>query len=159
MTGIDGCGAKTRAGASCRRPAGWGTDHVGEGRCKLHGGASPIKTGRYSTVARRRVRDLAAEYAADPEPLSLLQDLALLRAVTADYLERAGENLEAPAVADLLEGVSRVVERAWRVQERTGISLETLNRVFEQMGLSVARHVKDTEALAAIEREWAELRL
>lgn len=34
------CGAKTRAGSPCRRPAGWGTDHVGDGRCKLHGGKS-----------------------------------------------------------------------------------------------------------------------
>ncbi len=34
------CGAKTRAGTPCRHPAGWGTDHVGEGRCKLHGGSS-----------------------------------------------------------------------------------------------------------------------
>jgi len=35
----DTCGAKTRAGTPCRRPAGWGTDHVGVGRCKLHGGS------------------------------------------------------------------------------------------------------------------------
>ena len=34
------CGAKTRAGTPCKRPAGWGTDHVGNGRCKLHGGKS-----------------------------------------------------------------------------------------------------------------------
>lgn len=34
------CGAKTRAGTPCRRPAGWGTDHAGSGKCKLHGGAS-----------------------------------------------------------------------------------------------------------------------
>lgn len=32
------CGAKNRAGEPCKRPAGWGTAHVGEGRCKLHGG-------------------------------------------------------------------------------------------------------------------------
>lgn len=32
------CGAKTRAGSPCQQRAGWGTDHVGEGRCKLHGG-------------------------------------------------------------------------------------------------------------------------
>jgi len=49
------CGAKTRAGTPCRRPAGWGTDHVGEGRCKLHGGRSlrgflhpRYKHGRYA---------------------------------------------------------------------------------------------------------------
>lgn len=34
------CGAKTRSGNPCKKPAGWGTDHVGDGRCKLHGGAS-----------------------------------------------------------------------------------------------------------------------
>ena len=34
------CGAKTRAGTPCKKPAGWGTDHSGTGRCKLHGGAS-----------------------------------------------------------------------------------------------------------------------
>jgi hypothetical protein len=34
------CGAKTRAGGRCKQTAGWGTDHVGEGRCKLHGGAA-----------------------------------------------------------------------------------------------------------------------
>jgi hypothetical protein len=35
------CGARRRGqgkGKLCRRPAGWGTDHPGAGRCKLHGG-------------------------------------------------------------------------------------------------------------------------
>ena len=35
------CGARTRKGTPCRRPAGWGTDHPGVGRCKYHGGATP----------------------------------------------------------------------------------------------------------------------
>lgn len=49
------CGAKTRARTPCQQPAGWGTEHPGTGRCKLHGGASlrghlhpRYKTGRYS---------------------------------------------------------------------------------------------------------------
>lgn len=34
------CGARKRDGSDdpCGLPAGWGTDHVGDGRCKLHGG-------------------------------------------------------------------------------------------------------------------------
>lgn len=35
------CGAKKRQGEGvCTRPAGWGTEHVGIGRCKLHGGST-----------------------------------------------------------------------------------------------------------------------
>lgn len=52
---MDQCGAKTRAGTPCQQPAGWGTEHPGEGRCKLHGGASlrghlhpRFKTGLYA---------------------------------------------------------------------------------------------------------------
>src|SRR5690606_31540111 len=33
------CGARTRIGGFCRRPAGCGTGH-NHGRCKLHGGGS-----------------------------------------------------------------------------------------------------------------------
>jgi hypothetical protein len=36
------CGANKRQGeGTCARPAGWGTDHAGVGRCKLHGGSTP----------------------------------------------------------------------------------------------------------------------
>lgn len=36
------CGGKKRQGSgTCTRPAGWGTDHPGIGRCKLHGGSTP----------------------------------------------------------------------------------------------------------------------
>ena len=35
------CAAKTRAGAPCEKPAGWGTPHTGRGRCRFHGGSTP----------------------------------------------------------------------------------------------------------------------
>lgn len=38
MVEYDICGRTNRAGDPCKRPAGWGTDHAGEGACKLHGG-------------------------------------------------------------------------------------------------------------------------
>lgn len=34
------CGAKTKKGTPCRNPAGFRTNHVGKGRCFLHGGLS-----------------------------------------------------------------------------------------------------------------------
>lgn len=63
------CGARKRSnGEPCQLPAGWGTDHPGEGRCKLHGGASTgpkdqrgnknaRKHGAYETVLRNQLND------------------------------------------------------------------------------------------------------
>ena len=85
------CGATTRAGTPCRRPAGWGTDHVGEGRCKLHGGLNPVKTGRYSRIKRARVRELIDEFKQDPQPLDLTDEVLLLRALLTDFVERYDE--------------------------------------------------------------------
>lgn len=62
------CGAKTRSGSPCKNPAGFRTDHLGEGRCYLHGGKSTgpkdrekqaesqrnnknaVKTGEYESI-------------------------------------------------------------------------------------------------------------
>lgn len=38
---MSNCGARTRSGGTCGLPAGHGTEHVGTGRCKLHGGSTP----------------------------------------------------------------------------------------------------------------------
>lgn len=41
MTVAAYCGARKRQGeGNCKRPAGWGTGHVGTGCCKLHGGST-----------------------------------------------------------------------------------------------------------------------
>ncbi len=65
------CGSKTRQVQSkpyCHRPAGWGTTHPGVGRCKLHGGCSPMgpdhpnwKSGRYSHLYQGRLIQVIRE--------------------------------------------------------------------------------------------------
>lgn len=35
------CGAKKKKGGTCTMAAGWGTNHPGLGRCKIHGGNTP----------------------------------------------------------------------------------------------------------------------
>jgi len=46
------CGASKRNGDGepCELPAGWGTDHKGEGRCKHHGGMAGAPTGNDNAV-------------------------------------------------------------------------------------------------------------
>jgi hypothetical protein len=57
------CDARTRSGGLCKLSAGWGTDHVGAGRCKMHGGSS--STGR-TNAARLQAAELAAELDLEP---------------------------------------------------------------------------------------------
>ena len=90
------CGAARKQGEGpCGQKAGWGTDHPGAGRCKLHGGASPIVHGRYSKVSAARLKLHVADQASDPDPLSLFPELQLLRALTVDYINRYEEHTEA----------------------------------------------------------------
>jgi hypothetical protein len=89
------CGANKKSGGTCRRPSGWGTDHPGVGRCKLHGGASPIKSGRYSKIKRESLRQLIAEHEADPDPLNIFPELAAARALFQDFIERYDRHSEA----------------------------------------------------------------
>lgn len=61
------CGAKTRKGSRCVRPAGWGTDHLGTGRCRNHGGASPqAQLAGVVQLARREASVMGAPLDVDP---------------------------------------------------------------------------------------------
>ncbi len=62
------CGAKTKAGTPCQRPAGWGTPVPGGLRCKLHGGSSPSgqRAARREVAVRFARGTLGDEVAASP---------------------------------------------------------------------------------------------
>lgn len=88
------CGGKTRNAETqnelCQQKAGWGTNHAGVGRCKLHAGASlggpnspKWKGGRYSYLYRER---LAAQFQAvmssnSGNPLDLTGELEAQRVI------------------------------------------------------------------------------
>lgn len=86
------CGAKTRSGTKCAKSAGWGTDHNGTGKCKLHGGASKgppkgtqnaLKHGIYARLFKPEELDAAAEMAG-----SVDTELAIARLNLAKLLEQ-----------------------------------------------------------------------
>lgn len=57
------CGAKTRAGGLCKKVAGFGTDHVGRGRCKFHGGSTP---NHQKSAALEEAKIMGEEMDVDP---------------------------------------------------------------------------------------------
>lgn len=74
----------------CRARSGQGTDHLGQGRCKNHGGSVPIVHGRYSEVVRGSLGEHLErlELEDEKERLDILPEATLLRGITLDVAER-----------------------------------------------------------------------
>lgn len=74
------CDARKRQGdGTCTRPAGWGTDHVGIGHCKLHGGSTTAQAARADRDRlEANTRAVLAELDVAPvtDPLHALLELA-----------------------------------------------------------------------------------
>jgi hypothetical protein len=92
------CGAKTRSGTPCKNAA------MDNGRCRMHGGATPrgfalpqTKTGRWSRDLPTRLADRFAESEHDPDLLSVRADIRLLDTLMKDDFDNldTGESKEA----------------------------------------------------------------
>lgn len=176
------CNAKTRRGEPCQNEAGFGTDHLGQGRCKIHGGITRTLThGRYSLIKREAIRDLIAAHEADPDPLDCLPELAASRALFQDFIERYAEYSEAliawhasfrtgegpakpPQILDisdayrLLDSISKQVERIEKTRAANAVSQADLFRIMGAMGLAVKAHASP-EVAARIQSAWDAIRV
>jgi hypothetical protein len=95
------CGGKRRGegseGKLCTRPAGWGTDHAGTGRCKLHGGSTPS----HSAAGRVALASAAVVTFGLPreiDPRDALLEEVYRSAGAVDWLHQQVQALEAEAV-------------------------------------------------------------
>lgn len=182
---VDGrkyCGAMTKRGVPCRAPAGRGTDHPGVGRCRNHGGASPIRHGRYSQIKREELREAIERYEADPDPLNILAEIAAARALFEDFINRYQEFADAlvawheswredegPSkprqildISDayrILSEITKMVERVEKIRAANAVSRPDLIRIMTEMGRVVERHVTDEATREKIKDGWLEIRL
>jgi len=109
------CGAHTKQDVAlyeyCTQAAGWGTSHAGVGRCKLHGGAIPMRPNRYSNLWRDRMKQIAIETLEqeDSDPLDLLAELDVQRVLLAVMIDRLNGGSGAPNGDDELSRHVRAV--------------------------------------------------
>ncbi len=169
------CCAKTRAKTPCQLPAGWGTDHVGEGRCKLHGGKTPrgLDSPHFRHGGRSAHFDVnsVVEFAAWKSTLGLTLDLEdeLLYLI---WLAREGLKpgalitingkngpIQIEPGPDYIAGVADKISRAWErmAKRREGETVyikftPEIERAFEAIGDAIGEHVSDpAEADAVVE--------
>jgi hypothetical protein len=130
------CGAPTRRGRPCERTAGWGTDHPGQGWCRVHDGRfsdrrdpggdrsddnpdpdliSPdpaIRLGALARLMSRRV--IAASRAAGPA--SDAAETRIVRAVQAAIQATRAELIARKAQADTAEPPAEIIVTVRKVE-------------------------------------------
>ena len=139
------CGGKLhRREGFCTQPAGWGTDHPGEGRCKLHGGVSGRRThGLCSKIKSKSLRELIEYFKENPYE-GVEDELCTARALLVDYLNRTkDEGRDINALSRLVERITRIVERKYRMEHDKPMSQSQLMRVLHQMAYVVEVEVQD----------------
>jgi hypothetical protein len=188
-------GKSKRTGEQCKKPAGWGTDHVGAGKCRIHGGSTPIKHGRYSQIVRPEMREKIERFEQDPDPLNLEPEVAILRAHVEELMNRWDEIYgpdgallawhnsfrddqstaepkprhlpDFSAITMVVDKVGKMVERIHKMKNEGSISMQTLNRLTEQMGADLVAAVNETgipqnkadKLLKSVEERWNSIRL
>src|SRR3954468_19066271 len=87
------CGARTRTGQACVQPR-----MLPAGRCRLHGGRTPRGLANANTVSGRYSKDLPTRVLgryeaalADPELLSVRDDIAFLQGAITDLMAELKE--------------------------------------------------------------------
>lgn len=77
------CGGKKRTGKGvCKRPAGWGTNHKGIGKCKVHGGNLPNHIKRAAVIQYQRIMGTPKEI----DPVSAIMWCIRITAGEVEYL-------------------------------------------------------------------------
>lgn len=166
------CNAKARHGGLCGKPAGWGVEGEATGRCRLHRGR-PIKHGLYSELAKTsdRIAALLERHLENPDPLDTTPEIALVRALLQDWVERystimpallawhlSRDNPKPATVPDVTEAVrliseiSKAAKRERDTQNANWISRKDLARlmaeVLDVIQLHVPTEVDDGEPVA-----------
>ena len=182
------CGAQLRRqqpGILCHNPKGFQTPHLGDGRCWLHGGLTPIKHGLTSLVKHGRLKDmLESMREVEHNLMDLTPEVEMIRALVLDYLnryddfvdqletwynaldaDRADNGLppvprripDLESAGQLLEQTTRMVERMHKMKREGSITLDMFRGIMSQMGMTVAKHVNDPSTLDKIEAEWSQI--
>lgn len=159
------CGARNRMGKPCTNKAGKGTDHLGEGRCKMHGGRnqSPLakqwKHGGFSKIKTQHpeLRAKMEEMANDHQVFELEQEILTQRGMIQIMLDR--DQLDS---ADrMIVNLSKVVERLHGIQEgrRYVISIENVSNFRDYVIDVINNEVKDPATKHAIAQQLMRYRV
>lgn len=127
----------------------------------MHGGngGRPIIHGRYSFKHAASLQSKVQEYLDDPEPGNLLHELALMRALLQDFLDKMVDgtvNTGARGFAfDMAESIGRTVERIAKIQNQTALTSAEVAYITARMTDLIEKYIDDPSRRAAFIEELA----
>jgi hypothetical protein len=132
----------------CERPAGWGTDHAGNGRCKLHGGNAgrPASHGLTSNL-RDTLREFVAEAADMQNPGDLTGELAVLRGLLFRWLEGKDDpdRDDIEAAHKLLKEIRRTSDTIHKQMTRERLTKEEEQKLFTTFAKIIREYVPERD--------------
>lgn len=164
------CGARNREFNPCENKAGKGTDHLGEGRCKYHGGKnqSPLSKNFKHGMSRRKstnpvttahpaLAQKMAEVAVDHDVFDLRKEILAIRAIMQVMMDQGELGAAQKAGVDL----SKVIERLHNIEvgRRYVISIENVGNIIQAVQEVIFRHVPDEFTRHLIASELGAVRL
>jgi len=164
VEGRERCGAKTRTGGVCRLKAGKGTDHVGLGRCKYHGGSTPTQRKAVEAqVIEAKARTMFGRAFDDTpvgNPLDVFAELAGTVRGWLRTMQALVEELGTPGYAALTgEQIRAEVQLFERAMDRANTVLSTyaklgiderLARISEAQAFTVLQAIESALAAAGV---------
>lgn len=140
------CGKPTRAGIPCTMLKGQGTDHPGEGACKLHGGNvghGNFKTGIYSHIKRNRLKQLIEKVRdSGMDPLDILGELEIARAMLMMFLEdhaNLDDREDRHEASELIDKITRAAFMYQKMQQSDMIHVKLVELIHMRMADVVIR--------------------
>lgn len=152
-------GTSKRTGKKCRDWAMKGKD-----KCYHHGGATPIYHGLYSKYAKTLLADKIKEAKDDPELLDITKDIAFIRSLVVNLLEKCEESgrLDGESrdkLADFTMKIGALIEKHKRVTEGYKVRIEVVGLFIERVMEVVERRIDESRIKESILRDLQEIRL
>lgn len=168
---LNTCGAKTRQGHPCKHPAGYGTGHLGTGRCKFHGGLSNNQAKPGNKLAERHgffskhlpeeTADILSDLSSH-NPIDMLWDSILIQWVA---IIRAQKLMHVKSQRDHTRSKvsftdGKVIGEKWEVQHAWDKQEQFLNaqsRAITTLGQQIERYDKLCKSDLATEEQRARI--
>jgi len=130
------CGAKKHQGeGTCHNEAGWGTDHVGEGNCKLHGGCTPNgRKGASLRLLEREARELFGKVVPEVGPVDNPLEA---------YAQFAGEVMEWKGLMrSMLDELRTATQEDWLGVEHVQPVIELYERSMDRANVVLSSYAR-----------------